>query len=158
MAIFGFDRPSELPDAAREPELATERWLQQHGELLSPTMPAGPRRLRPACRRQNGATLRYEASCRGCIAKQEARCTAAYLHPAPLQAAAFLNQPAECSGRTDLVIDVGKADLAEVAAARDPFRSRSPRRRKHPRSLGEVLVRGAEYSSAFALEAAGDAG
>lgn len=160
MAIFGFDRPSELPDAAREPELATERWLQQHGELLRPTMPAGPRRLSPCL----VAARLADAPALGIM--QGLYCDAGgALHggvrwyPGRIRAAAFLPPSGGTQRAAAFVIDDGKQTSLLVAASAGT-RLDSPlllEDETAPRRLGEVLERGADFVR-YALETGSHAG
>lgn len=160
MAIFGFDRPSELPDTARKLTIATERWLPQHGELLRPAMPARPRRLspclvaakpadRPALGVMQGLHCDAEGALRGSVRWYPGRIRAAAFQPpsgGTQRAAAFLIDdgrqvsllvPASAGARIDSLL------LLEDETA--------------PRRLGEVVERGADFVR-YAIDTAGDAG
>lgn len=160
MAIFGFDRPSELPDAARKPQLATERWLQRGGEQHRPAMPAGPRRLSPclvAATLPDGAALGVLQGLH-CDAGGALRGTVRW-YPGRIRAAAFLPPSGGTQRAAAFVINDGKqASLLVPASA--GTRIDSPLRLEEetaPRRLGEVLERGADFVR-YALEANGDAG
>lgn len=157
MAIFGFDRPSELPNAQRRPEPSTERWRHQAGEIVRP--PSGPRHLAPCLVAATPAGRPRLGVMQSLYSDDEGNLHGALRwYPGPIRAAAFRPPSGGTSRAPAFLIDDGKQRSLLVPAGAGTRLDTTLNLDDDlpPQRLGEVLERGADFVR-YALAPFGDA-